>query len=538
LNRLPQADWSGSVNLSNLEGVVRAGTDLMKSTPGIKYWTWGYNQMFDNIPFEVQSNNSARPYLEPWPAAGNQYFHNRSIDAGETHHWIESYYHTFGLDMATNATPDAIAQLKFYNEGGAYRPAAEFYATKLEKPLTAVIRRNDTGAAIKTYSYTSKIMAAEVIEADSTVPAGTKVTLELYDGAAAGEPFFTAWAEQGKAFEADRTTPVKSVIISHGTSIDIPGRTTSGGQYNVREIFAFCEPFWVDGFHKAIWSGATSDVIVTSGAMATNPNTTTSNWWHSQDFITIRGVTPGATAVLRATAKDENIPAGQKPYAEITVNVKKPLYLKVPNNPGNNTGSVATYARNQYSPYNFNLDMTIPLSITRNTADTISGPLKVEIWDRNNEKAVPFISFTFDDVVVSGANVGTFDLEVPAYTLPREEYYKIVVRTASGDALGYEWFRVDGYSAIDWSKVVSASGNNLTVTFDKKNSASGAIVLAAGATAFVNDTQCAVTVSNNVVTITGGNTAAATGVNTVSIVGIQFPQYPGYEMSDSFTYIK
>jgi hypothetical protein len=33
----------------------------------------------------------------------------------------------------TNATPDAIAQLKFYKEGETYRPAAEFYATKLEK---------------------------------------------------------------------------------------------------------------------------------------------------------------------------------------------------------------------------------------------------------------------------------------------------------------------------------------------------------------------------------------------------------------------
>ncbi|MDR0424079.1 MAG: hypothetical protein LBH39_01235, partial [Clostridiales Family XIII bacterium] len=84
LNRLPQADWSGAVNLSNLEGVIRSGKDLMKSTPGIKYWIWNYRQMFDNIPFERDSNNSARPYLEPWPAAGNQYFQNRAIGAGET----------------------------------------------------------------------------------------------------------------------------------------------------------------------------------------------------------------------------------------------------------------------------------------------------------------------------------------------------------------------------------------------------------------------------------------------------------------------
>jgi len=540
LNRLPQADWSGSVNLSNLEGVVRAGTDLMKSTPGIKYWTWGYNQMFNNIPFEVQGGNSARPYLEPWPAAGNQYYQNRAINAGETHNWTESYYHTFGLDMATNATENAIAQLKFYADGGSYRPAAEFYATKLEKQLTAVLRRNDTNAVIKTYSYVSKIMAAEVIEADSLVPAGTKVTLELYEGAtAAGVPFFTAWAEQGKAFEADRTSPVEEVIISHGKSIDIPGRASSS-QYTLRQVFAYCEPFWVDGFMNAIWTVQSgSGVTITSGVGSNGISASTGNtWWHSFNHIQLVGGTPGSTAVLRATAKDANIPVAQRPYAEMTVNVKKPLYLKIPYNPGNTIGSTNTYARNQYSPYNFNLDMTVPVSITRNTSDTITGPLQIEVWDRRDEKAAPFISFVFDDVTVSGADVGTFNLNIPAYTLPREEYYKIVVRTASGDALGYEWFRVDGYSAIDWSKVVAVSGNNLTVTFDKKNSASGAITLASGATAYVNDTQCAVTVSNNVVTITGGNTAAVTGENTVSIVGIQFPQYPGYTMSDSLTYIK
>jgi hypothetical protein len=182
--------------------------------------------------------------------------------------------------------------------------------------------------------------------------------------------------------------------------------------------------------------------------------------------------------------------------------------------------------------------MTIPLSITRNTADTITGPLKVEIWDRNNEVATPYITLQFNEVNVSGANVGTFDLIVPAYTLPREEYYRIIVRTASGDALGYEWFRVDGYSAVDWSKIVGVSSGNLTVTFDKKNSASGAITLAQDAIAYVNDIPCAITVSNNVVTVTDGYSAAASGENTISIVGIQFPQYPGYVMSDSFTYIK
>ena len=544
LNRLPQADWSGAVNLSNLEGAIRAGTDLMKALPGIKYWTWNYRQMFDNIPFEWDSNNSARPYLEPWPASGNQYYNNRAIDAGETHQWTESYYHSFGLDDATNATADAMAKVKFYKEGADYRAAAEFYSTKLQKPLTAVLRRNDTNAIIKTYSYVSKIMANEVIEADSTVPAGTKVTFELYDGnTATGTPFFTAWVVQGQAFEVDRTSPVTKVVISHKGSIDIPGRQ-SGNQYRVREVFAYCEPFSADGFTAAIWSKVSGDVnqvTITSGVNASGATANTSNtWWHQFDYITLVGGTPGSSAVLRATAKDTNI-TGAKPYAELTVNVKKPLYLKIPNNAGNATGSVASYGQTMYSPYNFNLDSTLNLTITKHDLDTITGPINVEIWDRANELTAPYITFQVD-------GLGTYPLVIPANTLPREEYYKIVARTANGDALGYEWFRVDGYSAIDWSKTVSANGNNIEVRYTKKNSnVSGAVTLAAGAVAYVNGVQCSVSVGTstsgatsnaNTLIISGGNNVAAAGDNTIEVVGVTLPEYPGYSFSISDTYIK
>jgi hypothetical protein len=190
--------------------------------------------------------------------------------------------------------------------------------------LTAVLRRNDTNAVIKTYSYISKIMAAEVIEADSLVPAGTKVTLELYEGtAASGMPFFTAWIVQGQAFEVDRTSPVEKVIISHKGSIDIPGRVAATGdvQYRFREMFAYCEPYSADGFMLARWEkvrGDVNEVTITSGVNSDSANSgsiwwtnntdaDTGPWWHAFDFITLRGHAPGSSVVLRATAKDENI---------------------------------------------------------------------------------------------------------------------------------------------------------------------------------------------------------------------------------------
>jgi len=548
MNRLPQADYTGSVNLRNLEGVLRAGPDLGKATPGLKIWTWNYRQMFDNIPFERNSNNSARPYLEPWSAPGEQYFQNRAIDADETHKWTESYYQPFGIQTVTNATENAAAYLRFFKENDGYRLGASVYATKLEKQLTAVLKRNDTGAVLKTYNFTSKIMANEEIMADALVPAGTKVTLELYEGnTATGTPFFTAWVVQGQAFEVDRTSPVKEVTISHKGSIDIPGRVSFSGspQYRVREVFAYCSPFEADGFVKALWTkvgGDVDELMLESSAMATAPNTNTSNWWHMFDYITLRGGAPGSSIKLRATAKDENIVnQADKPYDELTVNVKKPLYIKIPTNPGNSTGSVSTYARNQFSPYNFNLDMTVNVTLTKHDLDTVTGPINIEFWDRANEKADPFISFQVD-------GLGTHALKIPANTFPREEYYKIVARTANGDALGYEFFRVDGNSPVDWSKMVTQSSANINVKYIKKNSmVTGTLILNPGAVAYVNGVPCSVSIgtttsgsssNTNTFIIAGGDNVAVAGENEIEIVGVGFAQYPGYTFTVNDTYIK
>jgi hypothetical protein len=552
LNRLPQADWYGGVNQSNLEGIMRSGKDLMKSTSTIKYWLWSYSGMFNTLPFERSAGSSARPYLEPWAGGGTQYFHNRSIDAGETQKWTESYYHTFGLSDATNSTPDGMALIKFYNEGTGYRAAANFYMTKLEKRLTAVLRRNDTNAVIKTYSYDSKIMASESIEADSLVPAGTKVTIELYEGnAATGTPFFTAWAEQGKAFEADRTSPVQEVIISHGRTnvkgkyeIDLPGRTTaSPTKYHLREVYAYAEPFAAEGQMRVHWtplSGDIGEVILTSGAGGPGGTGVTTNnnnsWWHSFDYTTLRGVTPGKSVTFKATAKDENVTPAGSVFSELKVNVLEPLYLEIPNNPGITSG----YGSNMYSPYNFNLDMVVPLTITKHADGTVaSGPINVEIYDMFNEQVTPFISFQ-----VTGLGV-KHELKIPANTLPRQDHYKIVARTAAGDALGYEYFRVDGYSPVLWNTTKDLSGNNLTVRFVKFNANVANTMSLEGSTAYINGVPCAVSLGTtngnyNLLTIANARTLLKSGSNEISIPGVKFANYPGYTLSftDNYDFVQ
>jgi len=573
LNRRPQADWYGAVNLRNLEGIIRAGPNINQYTPSIKYWIWGYREMFDNLPFERNSNNSGRPYLEPWAGTGDQYFSNRAIGAGDTHHWVETYFHSFGLDMATNANEHAMAHIKFYDEGspGLVRPVVEIYDTKLLQQVTA---RMIVSGTVQTWTYTSQIMAHEVFtSATQVLEDGVRVTVDLFLGpTATGTPFFTAWAYSGRPFVrigsvpayhgpngddvdywTDRDSPVEEVFISHGASIDIPGRVAPTGtaQYSIREVFAWAEPFSADGKGILIWSkesGDVEEVTITSGVnnpghVANSngprgtPNNTGSTWWHTFDFITLRGHEPGSTIVLRATAKDDNIAVPNSIYAEITVNVRKPLYLTLPYNPGNPAGTTPGHslARNMYSPYRFNKDMNLQLTISHHELDVVEGPITVSIYDRNHSHADPFI--TFEDLEL-GENI----LHIPAYTFPREEFYRIVARSADGEAFGFEFFRVDGYSSIDWNRTLFVEGDDVVVRFEKKNAAVlNSLLLTAGATAFVNDVELPVkvgtttawaTADTNTLIIEGGAAVLGAGTNFVEVLGLRLPDYPQYQ---SFT---
>ena len=594
LNRRPQADWYGGVNLRNLEGIMRAGPDLQQSTPSIKYWLWGYRHMFDNIPFERVSNNSGRPYLEPWAGVGDQYFSNRAIGAGETHHWVETYFHTFGLDMATNANENGMAQIKFYETQTAGRvlPVIEVYDTKLDQQMT--LRMSVAGGPSQTWTYISRPMAHEVfVPGFDVAEEGARITVEVFQGASAsGTPVLTAWAYSGRPFVrigatpawrgpsgddidawTDRSSPVESVHISHSGlsspfatpatiasglgSIDIPGRVAPEGNVpnRVRELFAWAEPFSADGKGIIVWerlSGDLAQVSITSGvnnpghvansaAARGIPNSTANTWWHTFDFITLRGHEPGSRVVLRAIAKDENLPLGHAVFEDIVVYVRKPLDLTLPYNPGNAAGTTEGHelARNMYSPYRFNMDMNLELTISAHELDTVEGPITVSIYDRNHRDATPYI--TFEDLEL-GVNM----LHIPAYTFSREEYYRIVARSANGDAFGYEFFRVDGYSDIDWNRTIFASGQDVIIRFDKKNSnIADSLRLSTDASVFINDQEFAVSVGTstanptsdtNTLIVTGGAAALVSGMNFLDIVGLVLPDYPDYSFNISDTW--
>jgi len=589
LNRRPQADWYGGVNLRNLEGIMRAGPDLNQSTPSIKYWLWGYRHMFDNLPFERTSNNSGRPYLEPWAGVGDQYFSNRAIGPGETHHWVETYYHTFGLDMATNSNENGMAHIKFYEHTatGMVQPVVEIYDTKLLQTMTA--RMTAPGGLSATWTYTSRPMAHEVfVPTWQVAEDGARILVEVFAGATAtGTPVLTAWAYSGRPFVrigstpawrgpsgndidawTDRDSPVQSVHISHSEmnspfasaatvtaglpSIDVPGRvaTTGNVQYRFREVFAWAEPFSADGKGIVIWEkfGPQRDELTVWSGVSSPGHTAPStgprgvphsvntgqdaSWWHTFDFITLRGHAPGSRVVLRAISGDENLPANHTVWEDIVVYVREPLYLTLPYNPGNAAGTTDGHslARNMYSPYRFNMDMNLELTITDHEDANVAGPITVSIYHRNNQYAEPFI--TFEDLTL-GENM----LHIPAYTFPREEYYRIVARSANGLAFGYEFFRVDGYSDIDWNHTLFTNGTDVFLRFDNKNSNIAATLgtVPGGATAFINNQPFpvevgiltdAATSNTNTLTIPGGAAALVSGDNFVDVVGIVLPDYP------------
>lgn len=113
--------WWGVVNHANGEGIFRL-VDDPRATPGLKFWTWGYQNSYPLA-------SPRRQFIELWAGHGHQFFSPVQLAAGATRRWSEAYAPTVGLSAVTAASQGALAHLRA--DKGAYDAArdAAFTAT-------------------------------------------------------------------------------------------------------------------------------------------------------------------------------------------------------------------------------------------------------------------------------------------------------------------------------------------------------------------------------------------------------------------------
>ena len=102
-------NWWGVINHDNEQGILRIA-DNSGATPGMKLWTWGFDQSYAVNP-ETAYGNSARPYIELWGGTSSEFFEDATLSPQEELEWTEYYTPTVGLTQVTNANEKAAAYL-------------------------------------------------------------------------------------------------------------------------------------------------------------------------------------------------------------------------------------------------------------------------------------------------------------------------------------------------------------------------------------------------------------------------------------------
>lgn len=86
-------NYWGVINHENEEGIFRISENT--ETPGMKLWTWGRNNIDNNL-YDF-SNGGADNYIELWAGTSKAFFEDATLAAGEVKQWRETYCPTIGV---------------------------------------------------------------------------------------------------------------------------------------------------------------------------------------------------------------------------------------------------------------------------------------------------------------------------------------------------------------------------------------------------------------------------------------------------------
>jgi hypothetical protein len=105
-NNLQDEYW-GVINHDVEEGIFRISEN--KETFGMKLWTWGKNNIDNNL--YDYSNGGADNYIELWAGVSRSFFTDATLQANSSIIWDESYCATVGLTSVANMNNKAALNL-------------------------------------------------------------------------------------------------------------------------------------------------------------------------------------------------------------------------------------------------------------------------------------------------------------------------------------------------------------------------------------------------------------------------------------------
>jgi hypothetical protein len=174
----------GVINHDNEEGIIRIADN--KVTPGLKMWTWGFPSFTDETDAH-KDPKPARPYVELWAGASDQFFHSAKFPARGEVSIPETYSPTVGLRSVTDANERILVNLAATASGAQL----EFFSLEPATALRVTLKRADA------------IVFDGVVTADPKN--GNRISAPLPAGGSGAQVSLTIGTAQGNALISAET---------------------------------------------------------------------------------------------------------------------------------------------------------------------------------------------------------------------------------------------------------------------------------------------------------------------------------------------
>jgi len=170
-------NYWGVINHENEEGIFRISENI--ETPGMKFWTWGKNNVDNNL-FDF-SNGGKDNYIELWAGVSESFFNDVTLSSLEELSWSESYCPTVTLSGITKINKKLAVNIGWNQEKTELYYELLAFNPNLEYQVSMYLNGANYYSIVDNTIYASVLGNTEEYILDYISSGDYTVSFEVYD---------------------------------------------------------------------------------------------------------------------------------------------------------------------------------------------------------------------------------------------------------------------------------------------------------------------------------------------------------------------